>query len=203
MPDIYYDVDAALAAVPINKFPIMDVDGLAVDAGMVYNEAGLSLEWNFITNVGAFTHTAVTPTDTGGDYDFINQGEGMYTIEIPDTGGGTINNDAVGFGWFSGNSTADLPWISPIFGFRATALNDPNVVIPPTAAEIVLEQLVESYAAAGVAPTVAQALMQIQQMLHDWKTVGTTITVRKLDGTDAMTFTIDNASNPTDIERTT
>ena len=124
MPDIYFDVDVALAAVPLNKFPVMDVDGLTVDAGVVYNEAGLSVEWNFVTSAGAMTHTAVTPTDTAGVYDFINQGEGMYSIEIPASGGGTINNDTEGYGWFSCNSTATLPWISPIFGFRAAAIND-------------------------------------------------------------------------------
>ena len=124
MPDIYYDVDVALTAVPINKVPIVDVDGLTVDTGMVYNETGLSLEWNFCTTAGAFTHTAVTPTDTAGVYDFVNQGEGMYTIEIPASGGGTINNDTEGFGWFSGNCTANLPWTSPVYGFRAAALNN-------------------------------------------------------------------------------
>lgn len=124
MPDIYYDVDAALAAVPLNKVPVLDVDGLTVDAGVTYNEAGLSVEWNFVTSAGAFTHTAVTPTDTAGDYDFVNQGEGMYTIEIPASAGASINNDTEGYGWFSCNSTATLPFISPVFGFRAAALND-------------------------------------------------------------------------------
>ena len=124
MPDIYYDVDVALAAVPINKLPIVDVDGVTVDTGMVFNEAGLSLEWNFVTSAGAYTHDAVTPTDTAGAYDFVNQGEGMYTIEIPASGGGTINNDTEGYGWFTGNCTANLPWSSPIFGFRAVGLND-------------------------------------------------------------------------------
>ena len=116
MPDIYYDVDAALTAVPLNKVPVLDVDGLTVDTGVVYNEAGLSVEWNFVTSAGAFTHTAVTPTDTAGAHDFVNQGEGMYTIEIP-ASAGTINNDTEGYGWFSCNSTATLPFISPVFGF--------------------------------------------------------------------------------------
>lgn len=124
MPDIYYDVDTALTAVPLNKVPVLDVDGLTVDTGVVYNEDGLSVEWNFVTSAGAFTHTAVTPTDTAGDYDFVNQGEGMYTIEIPASGGASINNDTEGYGWFSCNSTATLPFISPVFGFRAAALND-------------------------------------------------------------------------------
>ena len=124
MPDIFFDVDTALTAVPLNKFPVMDVDGLTVDTGVVYNEAGLSVEWNFCTSAGVFTHTAVTPTDTAGDYDFVNQGEGMYTIEIPASGGASINNNTEGYGWFSCNSTATLPWISPIYGFRAAAVND-------------------------------------------------------------------------------
>ena len=124
MPDIWMDVDTALAEVPINKVPIVLLaDGTTIDAGMVYNEAGLDLNWNFITAAGAFTQTNVTPTDTGGAHDFVAQGNGMYTIEIP-ASGGTIDNDTEGVGWFTGESTVNLAWASPTIGFRAAALND-------------------------------------------------------------------------------
>ena len=68
--------------------------------------------------------TAVTPT-TGGDYDWTDQGDaGIYTIEIPASGGASINNDTEGFGWFTGKATGVLPWRGPIIGFRRAALND-------------------------------------------------------------------------------
>ena len=92
MADLWMDVNAALSEVPINLMPIVVAAGTTIDDGVTYNEAGLDLNWNFITTAGAFTQTNVTPTDTEGVHDFVNQGNGMYTIEIPATGG-TINND--------------------------------------------------------------------------------------------------------------
>jgi hypothetical protein len=63
-------------------------------------------------------------------------------------------------------------------------------------------QLTESYAADGAAPTVAQALMLIQQMLGDFSISGTTLTVRKVDGsTSAATFTLNSSSAPTALTR--
>ena len=69
-------------------------------------------------------------------------------------------------------------------------------------ADILTTQMTEVYAADGVAPTLAQAIFAIQQQIGDFGIVGTTMTVRKLDGTTAMTFTLNNGTNPTDIERT-
>jgi len=124
MPDIWLNVDAALAEVPINKTQLIDdTDFKAREESVVYNQAGLDLVWNFVTTAGAFTQTAVTPT-TGGDYDLTNQGNGIYTIEIPASGGASINNDTEGFGWFSGYATGILPWTGPVIGFRAAALNN-------------------------------------------------------------------------------
>jgi hypothetical protein len=48
----------------------------------------------------------------------------MYSIEIPASGGASINNDTEGFGWFTGFCTGVLPWRGPIIGFRASGLND-------------------------------------------------------------------------------
>ena len=118
------DVDIALAEVPVNLFPLIDdTDFKSREVTIAYDQAGMDLVWNFVTTGGAFTQTAVTPT-TGGNYDWTNQGDGMYTIEIPDTGGASINNDAEGFGWFTGICTGVLPWRGPIIGFRAALIND-------------------------------------------------------------------------------
>lgn len=124
MPDIWMDVDTALSEVPVNIFPLIDdTDFKTRETAVAYNAAGMDLVWNFVTPAGAFTQTAVTPT-SGGNYDWTHQGDGMYTIEIPASGGASINNDTEGFGWFTGVATGILPWRGPVIGFRRAALND-------------------------------------------------------------------------------
>lgn len=124
MPDMWMDVDAALAEVPVNILPLIDdTDFKTRETGITYDQAGMDLVWNFTTTAGATTQTAVTPT-TGGDYDWAHQGDGMYTIEIPSSGGVSISNDTEGFGWFTGYCTGVLPWRGPVIGFRAAGLNN-------------------------------------------------------------------------------
>jgi hypothetical protein len=124
MADIWFDVDTALSEVPVNIFPLTDdTDFKTRETGITYNQAGMDLVWNFVTTSGAYTQTAVTPT-TGGAYDWAHQGDGMYSIEIPASGGASINNDTEGFGWFTGMATGVLPWRSPVFGFRAAGINN-------------------------------------------------------------------------------
>jgi hypothetical protein len=121
MADHIYIVDTALAAVPINIKPIVDSTDLSKEESLTYNQAGLDLVWHFITPGGAYTQTAVTPTDTGGDYDWVNQGNAHYTIEIPASGGASINNDTEGTGWFTGVATGVLPFQSPVYLFLPAA----------------------------------------------------------------------------------
>jgi hypothetical protein len=125
MADIYYDVDTALAEVPVNIFPLIDdTDFKTIKGAVAYDAAGMALYWHFVTTGGAYTLTAVTPT-TGGNYDWTDQGAaGIYTIEIPASGGASINNDTEGFGWFTGVATGILPWRGPVCGFRAAAINN-------------------------------------------------------------------------------
>lgn len=124
MPEIYMDVDTALSEVPVNVMPLIDDgDFKTVEDSVAYNASGMDLRWNFVTPAGSFTSTAVTPT-SGGTYDWNHQGDGIYTIEIPASGGASINNDTEGYGWFSGKITGVLPFRGPIIGFRASGLND-------------------------------------------------------------------------------
>lgn len=120
---IHIDVDAAVT-VPVNIMPLMDdTDFITRETGIAYNQAGMDLVWNFITSAGVITQTAVTPT-TSGDYDWTHVGDGMYKIEIPASGGASINNDTEGTGYFTGICTGVLAWRSPDIIFRAAALND-------------------------------------------------------------------------------
>jgi len=73
-----------------------------------------------------------------------------------------------------------------------------------TVASILTTQMTESYAADGAAPTLAQALMLIQQQIGEFAISGTTLTVKKVDGsTTAATFTLDDGASPTSITRAT
>lgn len=121
---ICYDVDTALAEVPVNTVPLIDDgDFKSTEESVAYNASGMSLKWHFKTPGGAWTVTDVTPT-SGGTYDWAHQGHGMYSIEIPASGGASINNDTEGFGYFTGKITGVLPFRGPTLCFRAAALND-------------------------------------------------------------------------------
>jgi hypothetical protein len=124
MPDLWMDVDTNLSEVPVNILPLLDdTDFKSREESVAYNAGGLELIWHFTTTAGATSATVVTPT-TGGAYDWAHQDGGMYTIEIPASGGASINNNAEGFGWFTGVATGVLPWRGPIIGFRAAGLNN-------------------------------------------------------------------------------
>lgn len=77
------------------------------------------------------------------------------------------------------------------------ALNDISV------ADILTTAMTESYRSAGSAPTVAQALCELIAGIHDFAIASTTKTIKKIDGTTAKTFTLDDATTPTSITETT
>lgn len=166
MPDLWMDVDAALAEVPVNVLPLLDdTDFKTIEGAVAYNAAGMALRWHFVTTAGAYTVASVTPT-TGGNYDWTDQGDsGIYTIEIPASGGASINNDTEGFGWFTGVATGVLPWRGPIIGFRRAALND--MFIDGSTASTNLEDFFDGTGYAGGTAKLGVNLVQI---------LGTTLT---------------------------
>lgn len=102
----------------VNKHPLTDdTDFKTRETAVAYNATGMDLVWNFVTAAGVVTQTAVTPT-TGGDYDWTHVGDGIYKIEMPASGGASINNDAEGVGWFTGVATGILPWTGPEYEFK-------------------------------------------------------------------------------------
>lgn len=99
---------------------------------------------------------------------------------------------------FSTHTAADVWSVATRVLTAGTNLNDVSV------ADILTTQMTESYAADGVAPTLTQAVMLIQQLLSDFDIGGTTKTVREIDGaTTAATLTLNDGTNPTGITRAT
>lgn len=136
----YIDVDTAVE-LEVNIVALTDNgDFISQETGVVYNAAGMALKWNFITTAGVVTQTAVTPT-TAGDYDWGNLGGAMYKIEVPATGGASINNDTEGFGRFTGICNGVLSWVGPTYCFRSAALNNSLI---DSGGEIALEASVQT-----------------------------------------------------------
>lgn len=72
------------------------------------------------------------------------------------------------------------------------------------AVKLLTTQMTEAYAADGVAPTLTQALMLVQQVLTEMSIASTTATIKKLDGsTTAAELTINDDTDPTSITRAT
>jgi hypothetical protein len=107
----------------------------------------------------------------------------MYTIEIPASGGASINNDTEGFGWFTGFATGILPWRGPVIGFRASALNNSlidgttiDVNVTAMAANVVTATAIATAAidadaiatdAIGAAEFAADAIAEIADSIWD------------------------------------
>lgn len=81
-----------------------------------------------------------------------------------------------------------------------TNLNDPSAATIATA--VLTTAMTESYNTDGSPATLSQALYAIMQVLTESSISGTTLTVKKLDGsTTAMTLTLSDASTPTSVTR--
>jgi hypothetical protein len=68
---------------------------------------------------------------------------------------------------------------------------------------VLTRTMTEAYRAAGVAPTLAQALYELIAHMGEASIAGTTKTLKKIDGTTAKTFTLDSSTAPTSITETT
>lgn len=67
--------------------------------------------------------------------------------------------------------------------------------------QVISNQMPESYATSGVNMTLAQALYMIHQSINHFAISGAIISVKKLDGSEAATFTLNSPSKPTSRTR--
>lgn len=102
-----------------------------------------------------------------------------------------MDSASTGLAAIFANTNADIPTL-------IAALN--NI----SSSDILSTALTEAYAADGAEATLSQLLYMMWSMMNSLRFITLTGTSRKLDGTtEAMTFTIDDADNPTDINRET
>lgn len=105
-------------------------------------------------------------------------------------------------------TTAEIADVPTVAEFNARTVVSADYFVTsdyteaPTVSQILTAQMTESYAADGAAPTLAQCLFLTMQNLQDFNYVGTTQTVKKIDGiATAATYTLNDASAPTSKTR--
>lgn len=84
---------------------------------------------------------------------------------------------------------------------RAELTSDINGLNDITVSDILTAALADTYAANGVAPTLQQAIMAVHQYLMEKAISGTSYVVKKLDGTNAFTVTLNDSTTPTASSR--
>lgn len=148
--------------------------------------------------------------------DWVYVGDYVDNIDAPISGANTVIPDAAGTAPTAvenrqemDSNSVDFSTIITALGTAGAGLTDLGGMSTTMKGQILTEvvkllvtQLTESYAANGVAPTLAQAQFAIHQMLMQFGISGTSWTVRKLDDTTtAFVVLLDDGTNPTDAKR--
>ena len=208
-------------------FPIFDADGdLVTGATALDSEVSLdggtfadcTNEATEIATASGMYYLDLTATEMNADTVSIivkTTSSGAKTTPIvlyPSTGDINNLNAAITSRLASGTVAADVTAILADTGTDgvvvATASKTGYALsaagVDAVKTDIFTGQMTEAYAADGTAPTFAQMQYMLWSALSQMATAGTTITCYKLDGTTpSMTFTVDNATNPTSRTRAT
>jgi hypothetical protein len=121
------------------------------------------------------------------DLDTAEQSVDMVKISGDSTAADNLELDYDGTGYDKSNSTI------------GTCTTNTDMV---TLADLFTTQMVESYAADGVAPTMAQALFLVQQRATEFAIISSALTIKKLDGTTtAAVLTLNDDTAPTSATR--
>ena len=196
-----------------------ELDGIQADTEDIQSRLPAALVSGRIdASVGAMASGALTAaalaTDAVGEiadgvWDEPYSGHttaGTYGGRIPRSQNSNVEVQITG----SGHAAADIHELQPAVidhtHFAAGAI-DANALAASAASEIATAaytgQMTESYRAAGVAPTLAQSLFELLAQMGDRDIVGQTLTLHRLDGTAAKTFSLNDANNPTSITEAT
>ena len=152
----------------------------------LYNESGV------LINSGGDAMTE-SPSSTGRFTATVAESPtGISSARAHDSGG------VVWYGWLQQNSTVLVdsdPHIAtgvPVTSLSSTAIQS-----------IWTTTLTESYAPSGAEGTAAQLLYLIQQGFTEFAISGSTISVKKLNGSEAATYLMDSATAPRLRDRAT
>lgn len=123
-----------------------------------------------------------------------------------DASAGAIANDAITAAAIAADAIGSSELAASAVTEIQTGLS--TVTTAQVKAEVVaaltVDLLADSVAVDGTRPTMAQAIYEMIQFLTEKSVSGTTVTVKKVDGsTSLMTFTLDSATDPTSITRAT
>lgn len=155
--------------------------------GLAYNTGSLTCYYcggvTGATSISLVTQTSTGAYSSGGFVERSSTNQpGVYRFDLPDSLVPTSGELNVTFNGAASMATHTVK-IIPVQQFY-------------------LGKMAESYAADGTAPTLAQSLFLIQQVLTELSISGTTGTVNKLDGTtQAAVLTYNQATNPTAVTR--
>ena len=193
---IYASLFAASADL-ISKIDVIDgiVDDILVDTGTTIPGTITTIDDFLDTEVAAIladTNELQTDWANGGRLDTIIDSILTDTAVIGSAGAGLT-----AVPW-------NAAWDAEVQSECTDAL---NAYDPPTKAEVDATWTTaqtEAYASDGSAATPAQLLYMIYTCVAEFAVSGTTLTAKKLDGsTTAMTFTLNDASDPTSRTRAT
>lgn len=127
-------------------------------------------------------------------------GNSTARTEIRATGAGSGAFDETTDSLEAIRDRGDATWITAT-GFSTLSAADVNAEVVDV---LRTDTIPDSYSTDGNQPTIAQALLEVHQWLMERSVSGTTVTVKKPDGsTTAMTFTLDDGTSPTSITRAT
>ena len=185
-----------------------DVTAILADTADIQPKIGTPAGVSVSADIAAIkVDTAATLVDTnelqtdwanGGRLDLLIDAIKVVTDALPNSGALTDLATAAALATVDGNVDAILVDTDTTIPGLIAAMND------LAGSDILTTALVESYSADGAAPTLSQAIFLILQFLYERATVGTTVTVKKLDGTTtAATLTLDSGTTPTSITRAT
>ena len=144
------------------------------------------------------TETAAILVDTA---EIGVAGAGLTAINLPNQ---TMDITGNITGNLSGSVGSVTGAVGSVTGAVGSVTGDIGGLAAAAIADVWTTALTEAYAADGTAFTGAQALFMLWSFMAEKAIVTTTLTANKLDGvTAAMTFTLDDGTNPTSLTRAT
>jgi hypothetical protein len=177
-----------------------DKTGYSLSSTQTFDVTG-NITGNLSGSVGSVSGAVGSVTGAVGS---VTGSVGSVTGAI-NTAAGTITTlDALDTAQDTQHTTTHNRLPAALVGGRIDATVDATGMEAGAITAILTTAMTEAYAADGAAPTLAQALFLIQQSLTEFVISGTTLTIKKIDGsTTAATLTLNDATTPTGVTRAT